>query len=254
MDKDVCRHGALANLRKSTWFLERVGNVLRSQSNDGYEATPILFHEVIRTLPVKGTPVVLATDRDCPVITSADDVGGLTQMCATGHAQIEEGLRVISGTCLILRVAPGRNLGHLTIGERPSLIWQGSSMRPSMETRLNSYASREDVRTMCSSKMCRFSKLDLTTTRHSPVSRRSVRPYCPEWTTSYRTISRQKDSMRELHEPLLSVPDPRGRRSGEDISAADCLAYVPVDVPDLSNIALFHGLPSAGSTPQSRHV
>lgn len=103
VDKDACRQDALGNLRKSAWYLEKIGHVFRSRSNDSYDAARILFHEVIRTLPLKGAPVVLVPDRDCLVIAGADDVEGLSQLAATGHVRIEEGVRLISGTPWILR-------------------------------------------------------------------------------------------------------------------------------------------------------
>lgn len=51
-----------------------------SHTGDNYDATRLILVELIRELPVKGSPVALAANRDTVIITGTDDEEGLASM------------------------------------------------------------------------------------------------------------------------------------------------------------------------------
>ncbi len=60
------------------------------QTNDAYDASRMLSLDVIPGLKVEGKPIALPVNRDCLLITGADDVEGLEAMGGTAEAFTEE--------------------------------------------------------------------------------------------------------------------------------------------------------------------
>jgi hypothetical protein len=95
---------ALRDMRAAIeWNPTPDGNLFRSQMNDAFDSSRVLFVDEIRALPLKGAPVALVPDRESLLIAGADDPEGLRRLAELGRERFEQADRLISGHATVLR-------------------------------------------------------------------------------------------------------------------------------------------------------
>jgi uncharacterized protein YtpQ (UPF0354 family) len=95
---------SIENLRdRSTDKFERLGpGVWLSAWSDYYDPSRLLLQDMIRRLPVKGDPVVLAPSPNRLLVTGANDDQGLQTLANIGTEMFEKETKSLSGTVIRL--------------------------------------------------------------------------------------------------------------------------------------------------------
>jgi len=100
---DAAFERAIANLaaREAKPFLEHSPGLYRSDWVDRYDASRLLLPEAIAGLPLKGSPVAMALNRDILLVTGAADTDGLLAMARAGQAMLTEPCLISTSTLVL---------------------------------------------------------------------------------------------------------------------------------------------------------